>query len=320
MDGLSLDNIGLPLSKQEKANVLTAVILTGAAKKPTRPILAFIGDPGAAKTSNARALMQWLEGPEADVISMPKTADDLLVVANDRNFLALDNVDTRFPWVNDTLASIATGTGREGRKLYTDSERAKTPPIRCSLILTSVAPPFDRADVADRTIVLPMRRLEAFVPEEDMQRRTNALRQAFQDALDNDLVTLRKKGPVVRASRMRMADFERALRGVAGDGADHILDVLLQSQAMMALRDDPVVEALVGLTSDGRVPRGSAGQLHKRIEGHLRGGLPYDLRTAKALGGHLRMIRAPAKVLGLEINWRMDNHLKTYIYSVRRCG
>ena len=110
---------------------------------------------------------QILFGSKYNVTPLPSKPEDFDTLVTNNHLVILDNVDTGKSWLNDKLASVATGQNIGKRKLYTDNEEIKLP-TKTYLALTSRTPQFTRDDVADRLIGIPFKRISEFVPEGEL--------------------------------------------------------------------------------------------------------------------------------------------------------
>jgi hypothetical protein len=80
------------------------------ALRRTRIIPAFLGPMGSAKTSTMPMIGILLCGAEFDVTGLSRGREDAFVAAvSNRVIVALDNADSRIPWLEDSLATYATG-------------------------------------------------------------------------------------------------------------------------------------------------------------------------------------------------------------------
>ncbi|MDF0642950.1 MAG: hypothetical protein P0111_02870 [Nitrospira sp.] len=90
--------------------------------------------------------------------------EDLQLTLMNQPYVLLDNVDTDLKWLNDFLATYATGARATKRMLYHDTDVVHID-YRGRLTITSRDPKFKREDVASRLI--PLR----FRPIEDHERK-----------------------------------------------------------------------------------------------------------------------------------------------------
>ena len=85
---------------------------------------------------------------------LEREREDAFVAAITNNYIVIfDNVDGKMAWVNDRLATAASGSLILRRRLYTTNEVAIYQP-KCFIGLTSRDPRFKRDDVADRLVIL----------------------------------------------------------------------------------------------------------------------------------------------------------------------
>jgi hypothetical protein len=120
----------------------------------TKPIPAFLGGQGSGKTSAVRRVGQVLLGPRFDVIKADKEKEDGCRAAiTSTTLVGLDNADKEFPWLENFLATYATGTRYDLRQLYTTNDRVSYA-ARALLVLNSRDPRFNRPDVAERLLPL----------------------------------------------------------------------------------------------------------------------------------------------------------------------
>ncbi len=134
---------------------------------PTKVLLVAVGEKGSGKTSTLRRIGIILFGSKYNVTPLPSKPEDFDTLVTNNHMVILDNVDTGKSWLNDKLASVATGQNIGKRKLYTDNEEIKLP-TKTYLALTSRTPQFTRDDVADRLIGIPFKRISEFVPEGEL--------------------------------------------------------------------------------------------------------------------------------------------------------
>ena len=110
---------------------------------PTKVLLVAVGEKGSGKTSTLRRIGIILFGSKYNVTPLPSKPEDFDTLVTNNHMVILDNVDTGKSWLNDKLASVATGQNIGKRKLYTDNEEIKLP-TKTYLALTSRTPQFTR--------------------------------------------------------------------------------------------------------------------------------------------------------------------------------
>jgi len=130
------------------------------ALRRTRVIPAFLGPQGSGKTSTMRMIGTLFCGPEFDVTGLSRDREDAFVAAvSNRVIVALDNADSRIQWLEDALATYATGLRYRLRRLYTTNEEISYS-ARAILMLSSRDPHFRRPDLAERLLTLHFKRPE----------------------------------------------------------------------------------------------------------------------------------------------------------------
>lgn len=135
----------------------------------SRPILATLGAPGSGKTVLFKRVYCMLYGDTKAIGSITRPDDfDFAVASNP--FVAFDNIDINTRWLPDRLAQVSSVTDIERRQLYQD--KATILLRRHALVgVTSHNPEFTRADVADRLLIITLRRWEHHLPEGIIIRR-----------------------------------------------------------------------------------------------------------------------------------------------------
>jgi hypothetical protein len=143
------------------------------------------------------------------VRAMFREERDLAIAARNSWILALDNVSKLADWQSDALCRIATGSGFGTRKLHSDDEEVLFEAAR-PMILNGIESVAERADLADRTLVLEL----PVIPEskrrreEDLWCEYNSLRPTILGALfDATAAALRNHAHVTLSALPRMADF-----------------------------------------------------------------------------------------------------------------
>jgi len=128
-----------------------------------KPIISFIGQKGSGKSYTLRTLGRFLTYPDYELATLPQTEKkDFMVTASNNPLYFLDNVGrgTReTSWLNDALASAATGVAMKERQYYTNFGQAEAK-IRCFLATNSRDPVTTRDDVVDRMLLFYVERIE----------------------------------------------------------------------------------------------------------------------------------------------------------------
>lgn len=195
----------------DDSNWTLCVAWLAAAYRPQGPypILILQGEQGSAKSTMARFLRRLVDPSVSAIRTPPREEKDLLIAANNSWVLAYDNLSGVPVWFSDALCRLSTGGGFSTRQLYTDSDEIFFDAMR-PMILNGIDQIAERADLADRSVILTLprinlkdRRDEADLYdqfEREIPQILGALFSVVSAALD--------KLPDVRlASKPRMADF-----------------------------------------------------------------------------------------------------------------
>jgi len=231
---------------------------------PTKPILAFIGPKGSGKSITLRKVGMLLEGSSFDVLLLPDDSRDFDVVITNSYYVALDNVDSHRPWLNDRLATVATGGSVKRRILYTTNDLMEIP-TRCFLAITSRTPQFKRDDVADRLLIMKLDRLEKFTNENELLKEVlkhrNEIMTEVVHYLQYILKALRDYEEADTSGSFRMADFAsfalKVARAMNAEGdVKKIFEKLSSEQSSFVIEDDPVFQLLtIWVQKEGNAAR-----------------------------------------------------------------
>lgn len=117
------------------------------------PILVLEGTSGAGKTLLSEMTKALVDPAFAPVRSLPKTEEDLFIMAQRNWLLVFDNLSGISNRVSDVLCKLSTGGGFTRRKLYTNSGESVMTATR-PVIVNGMEHIARRPDLADRAIVL----------------------------------------------------------------------------------------------------------------------------------------------------------------------
>ncbi len=218
----------------------------------SRPLVAYVGEKGAGKSTAIRFVMRLLFGAKVRLHTLSKKKEDaFLALVTDQFFVGLDNVDDPVDWLNDHLAALATGAGVSLRDLYTTNSLV-TYTVDVFICLTSRTPRFNRDDVADRMLFFPVARIEDFISDEELDRKILTSRDRLWTSMLNDLNAMVgnfKRHYEIRRSSSRLADFNQLGANIAAHFGKpktfkRIMDTLSMGQSLFVLQDDPLFHLL----------------------------------------------------------------------------
>lgn len=216
-------------------------------------ILILAGSKGSGKSRAARLLLRIVDPQDLDLVSLPKTKDDLAIRLHNSYITVLDNISYLNSGFSDIIAQCATGgICYVKRTLYQNSEETKLD-LRSILILTGIEVVAKKSDVKDRSILLFLERLK---PDEIMGEKE--LEEAFQEDLPKILgaclkllaIAVNDDTPVdVPKTRMASA-FELMVKVGRAMGFDdeYTADILWKNQKKVSLHtifDSPFGECII---------------------------------------------------------------------------
>jgi hypothetical protein len=236
----------------------------------TRLLPAFLGPMGSGKSTRIRLTGRLLLGPDFDVTNLRKEKEDAFVAAITNSIVVgADNADSRVDWLEDALATYATGLKYQLRQLYTTNEQAVFLP-RAFAMLSSRDAHFRRPDVAERLLPLHCKRYETFLDEPELwallEKRRNGI---WGDLLGLLGVAADAQQHAAPRLKFRMADFSafgwKLLKAQGREAAwPTVLEHVEKAQLMFAGEDDGLIEALRVVLATDPVKQTESGELFKR--------------------------------------------------------
>lgn len=280
-----------------------------------RPIMAWVGEKGSGKTVIERSIGKFIYGDDYRESVMPDNKDDFLAKVSNQSLAFLDNYDDGEDWANDVLAAVATGAGLDQRELYTTNTLHREVP-RCWLSLTSRDPPFRRDDVADRTLVFRVKRVEdGFVGMGSYLNQVTDYRDllwsTYLDNLQTVLSEYLTRDIDSMSSSHRMADWAIFAKIVADSldvaGIDDLLETMETERATFALENEDwanVIGKWVRSDPDDAQKWRSAGEIGdvlERVAGN--NDMSISVTHAAGIGSKFSMYRNElAEIYNLEID------------------
>jgi len=238
-------------------------LLAALRPKGPYPILLLQGEQGTAKSTMARLLRRIVDPSAAPVRTPPRNDRDLLIAAVNSWVLAYDNLSGIPHWLSDALCRLATGGGFSTRELYTDSDEVIFDAMR-PVILNGIDQLAERADLADRALILQLPRIGTQERKDEQQLYSQFERELpiILGALYSAVGTaLARVNQVSLPEKPRMADF--AVWAAAGSPAFDLLPRTFldaycgnRTEAVQETLDgDAVASAIFGLLE--RIENGS---------------------------------------------------------------
>jgi hypothetical protein len=219
---------------------------------PTKPILAFIGPKGSGKSHTVRKIGRLLFGDGFDVMPLSNDVKDFDAAVTNSALVAIDNADTKSNWLNDRLATVATGGIIRRRKYYTTNSLEEIPTHSYTAI-TARTPQFNRDDVADRLLIMRVGRIGNFISEsvllDEVMLNRNRIMSEVVEHIQEILRARKSRQQAEKTGTFRMADFaDFSLRLAHSAGFENhmrtVFDKLSNEQSYFSLENDEIVELL----------------------------------------------------------------------------
>ena len=270
------------------------------------PVLEFIGEQGAAKSTSQSTLRAIIDPNKVMLRARPKTIEDLYVAAGAGHVISLENLSGISADMSDALCTISTGGGSAGRRLYTDSEESIIE-AHNPVMLNGIGAVVVRPDLLDRTIAVCCPAISQRITEAEheamLEERAGSIMGGLLSLLANSLAAL--PGVVIpRSDLPRMADFAKlgeAMYRSLGNAHGLWLDLYKQHRRDAIRRtidSSPVAVACMEYVGRGNTYSGTVGNLLSLFN---RDGDPVKQlergefwpKNARGLGDQLRRV-APA--------------------------
>lgn len=289
---------------------------------PSKILLLFYGEKGSGKTTTLRVILKLLLGPHADVTPLGKE-DGFNATISQEYLIVLDNVDSFCRWIEDRLATVATGQTIKLRKLYTTNEMLSFP-TRCSIALTARTPRFRRDDIVDRLQILRVNRLEKFSREAAWYEEIEARRLALWGQLLQDLnfVVARLRSTAASTpDNLRMADWgfvATTIGDAIGKGPEtrKALEDAELDKAHFLLEVDDLYDFIYQIAQENSGRKWKSGELFAELKQRAeRAEVEFHIKSPKSLGRILHRL-APALQRMISFEIEEDLHDKQARYTL----
>lgn len=217
----------------------------------TRPILVWLGNFGAGKSTMGRMLYRLLYGVQMDLIAI-RSQNSFDTVMSNHALAIFDNVDSKANWLNEALAMSISRTESDRRKYYTDND-IYVVQNQAMIGVTSRNPPFLQEDIIDRMLYFNLLRFEdlgiTLRPESELYTKVTANRHRYLSGLLQECrKVMSTPRPVTSGISWRIADFVDLGYWIAsslGIESDFILGIqkLKKQQRSLTLETDQAIVA-----------------------------------------------------------------------------
>jgi hypothetical protein len=240
-------------------------------------ILALYGEHGCAKSFTCRLLRSIVDPCRPDLAAIPRSTHDLMICAQNRRIIALDNISYISATNSDALCRISTGGGHQTRKLYTDSDEALLD-VQRPILLNGIGDIITRGDLQDRAICIYLPR----IPEVERRRESDLWTQfrVRHPSLLGALLTavacsLKNEETTNLDSLPRMADaatWITAAEPALGWSGRTFINSYRMNQATSnetILEASPIAESVRSLLQEGDAWTGTAAALLRELTNHI---------------------------------------------------
>jgi hypothetical protein len=278
------------------------------------PILTLYGEQGSAKSTLARIIRLLVDPHGAPLLAEPRSARDLMSMADNGWLVAFDNVRSIPNWFSDSLCRLAVGGGCTSGS-PSGSDDATFLNAQRPIVLNGIDDFMKRGDLIDRSLFL---KLPPIVPAD---RRAEAeFWGAFKldyptilgALLDAAVMGLRGLPGVELSELPRMADFalwgEAVCRGL-GWPHDAFLSGYLRNRreaTAESLEDSPVAAALLHAMPTLEKWTGTCTRLHASLASVIGAKTAASARwpkTTSLFAGELRRVAPQLRMRGINITF-----------------
>jgi hypothetical protein len=246
---------GISAEQQRMALIVWLFMLAVPDHIEGKPLLMIEGTEGAGKTAACELIKLVLTGSDRKTNLGRGQENEFGVILLRSPITILDNLDSYYDWLPDSVCTYVTGATWTKRKLYENDEEVIITPRSFIAVASRSPASFRRADTVDRQIIIRLERREGFLPIKELKAQINALRsKLFGEYIwyVNEIVAhLRThKDAPVQQEVTRMADFARFARVVghvmkwAPESVTEMLLAMAREHQAFASEEDPLIEVM----------------------------------------------------------------------------
>jgi len=349
MDSLNLQDSLITVEQQKVLATFYYLATFFDTLNPNRILLISIGPAGSGKTTLSKNMLYSIYGNKTNLLMVSKsTQSNIEYIAHNNHISVLDNLDTYIEWMNNFLASVATGGTMQVRKLYSDSTLMNIELNTWVSISSRIPRSFTRTDIADRSLYLSFSRL----PEDDkisdeqfhsrimkkrilinadviyyLQEILNSIEQFYNDNPATDEPENRKN-PL--PTPIRMVDFSNFCL-MASYNNKPLYDLTLsalkslkEEQKTYMVENSNIYNTMmdyVNITPDkdstGWTHKKTASELHKDLLSYkFKGDVDYNITAASNLGKHLMELNDLKDFIEMEVSTKGQGRTKFYRFRL----
>jgi hypothetical protein len=308
---------------EEDFVLLVGAMVTALRGQMPFPIVAVAGVQGSGKTGVTMIYRSLIDPNQAPIRGMPRNEDNIDVAADNAYVLAFDNMSSIPGWLSDKFCQLSTGAGQTKRTLFRNRDQEVFYAAR-PLIINSIADIAERADMADRCIMLDLDAIAPSKRRDDREVREEflAARPAILGALLDLLVVGLNELPTVKLiDPPRMIDTARwatacTMRHWHPEAFMKALRRKLDRSSHDIVEKSPIANVLLVLVDyEGAEWRGTPTQLYEELSNKVS----PETRKARswpdgvaAFGKELRRLIPSLQAAGLEVEESRTEAARTY--------
>lgn len=294
---------------EQQLYLLIAYLLSALMPDTEYPILEITGPPGSGKSTVQEQIRLMLDPNLANLRIAPKCLDDIPIGAINNYVVSYNNMSKISNAQSDVLCSLSTGGGYSSRTLYTNTGETVAN-IQRPVIINGVDDLAKQPDLLDRVVKIVLHPIPSGKNRPKKQMKEDFLNDlpALLGALWNLLGKSIEVLPDIKIDNLpRMADFGLLCEAVSLV-YDRKIDVLKayignrEDLLISALETSPTIMAVVKFMDGRNSYEGTVGDLYEEIKKYQINNDGW-VKSARGLGGKLRMHLPALKAMGLNISF-----------------
>ncbi len=290
--------------------------------------LVLMAEAGSGKTFTTECTRKIIDPSGVGIMHFPDKKDDLCVLLSQAFFVCFDNTTALSKEFSDVLCGAITGTAVVKRALYTNNNLSVLR-LNNTIMLNGIDVTPSESDLADRMLVLPMKRIAQDVRNTDKELTEN-FNQDLPEILGSIFNTLSRAmneiENVDRTNKPRMATSYVNMAAIAialGVGEENFRNIFNENVEMLKKERtvNPVVEAVVEFMNRDCAKKKETGyveELYRKIGNNYSG-------SAKAIGGsasvfsrRLRQEISTLQALGITVNLDSTGARGTWLELIKK--
>jgi len=276
-----------------------------------KPILMLHGDPGGAKSTLVRTLV---DPSSVLTFALPRDTTELVQQLDHNYVVYYDNVSKMPDWISDQFCRASTGGGSSKRRLYTDDDDKIYNFKRC-VGFNGINLAATKSDLLDRGLIIKVERID-----DNVKRRKQHILCEFDEIRPQILgsifdilvkfLVMRQTTSIKFKKLPRMADFAECAEIISrcmGNPDNRFMDAFYENVALQTeevLDTSLVRNAILSFMKDRKEWNGSATELLEELDqiiGEKASKYRYWPKTASALSRRINEVKTNLQQIGIFI-------------------